>query len=153
MFKEKFIDKRGSRSSAYQWCINEVPVAHEVLDLYSNAQGYLGALNPFYYNERYFELKEALAKRTRDIFDAIATPYQKQVLTMHLDGYSQSEISKIFKCRQSNIHKCLFGNNTYDKGYGKVHGGIVKKIKKATDKDVEIKKILDEMSELLTETL
>lgn len=148
----KFIDKRGHRSDSYQWTIQEIPVSYDILATYSNGQGYQGALNPFKYDERLFELEDRLKAKTRSIMNECLTERQKRIVFLYYDGYTQSEIAEMLGCNQSSITKSLNGNRDYKNGT-KIYGGTTKKLKKLFDADPEIKQILNEMRELIEERL
>jgi hypothetical protein len=145
----KYEDKRQSRSQKYQWLICEFTVSNEILSYIPNSRSIENHLNPFHYNERYYELEDLLKQKTWQIAKEVCTPKQFAVLNLVLDGYTQTEISNQSGTNQSGITKSLFGN--YDYNNKKRYGGVIPKMKRYIKENKEIKEILEEMNNLLEE--
>ena len=151
----KFDDGRGHRSDKYQYVLMEVSCSHEVIGRFDNSHSISAHLNPFEYDERYFDLEERLKARTRELMDGYLTKRQTEVINLLYQGYTQQEIAKILGCNQSSITKSLNGNQAYNTTFGKtadkVYGGSVNKLRKIFLKDEEINLLLQQMEECIYE--
>lgn len=138
------------RSNGYQWIIQEVPEAPDILTEYSDNKGLTGKLNNSTYCEELYELEDRLRVAQWRIIDSALTPRQRQVLKLYSDGYTQMDIAKMLKVNQSSITKSINGNCDYRNGK-KIYGGAKKKLKRAAAKDPEIQEILKRMAEIAQE--
>jgi len=96
------------------------------------------------YSERFDELREELLQEVLDIIDAGLTTRQAQVVTLRLEGKTQTQIGQELGINQTTVHKTLMGNIDYANNK-KCYGGAIKKLKKLCSKSSEIQEILEEM--------
>lgn len=135
--------KREFRSDKYQWIILEVPIdmasISETVDLDNQ-------LHSVKYSTRFSELNDQAFARILEIAEKVLTPRQHTVMTMYLEGMTQTEIANKLGCNQSSITKTLNGNCDYKNANGtKTYGGSKKKLKKYVLQDNIMKQIMAEM--------
>lgn len=147
----KFESDRQTRSGKYQYLLLEVTCSHDVLGRFDNSQSISGHLDPFHYDEKYFDLEDRLKIRTRELMDGYLTTNQMEIIHLMYEGHTQQEVAKILGRNQSSINKSLNGNQSYNvgknKNINKVYGGSVNKLKRIFMEDAEIISILEEMRE------
>lgn len=137
-----------NRSDRYQWLILEMATSPEKMVEYAETFGFSGRINNIEYSESLCDLQEQLRLEFWRVVETNLTPRQKQVLKLHCDGYTQTDIAKMLNVNQSSITKSMNGNCDYKGGGKKVYGGAKKKLKKLIEKDAKIKQILDEIRDL-----
>jgi len=77
------------------------------------------------------------------------TKRQQEVLTLIFLGYTQEEVGVKLGIHQTSIHKVLFGNLVYNGKYaGRRHGGILAKLKKIGEKEVEAREIWNKLKQM-----
>lgn len=140
------MEKRATRSQAYQFLIVESLCSNEMMEAFSNEDSISNRLNPYHYDERIIDLEEQLKEEFWRIVENL-TPRQKEVIKLSADGYTQMEIAKMLNVNQSSVTKSIHGNVDYKKGK-KIYGGSKKKLSKIIESDTKIKAILDEMASL-----
>jgi DNA-binding CsgD family transcriptional regulator len=142
-------DRNTTRSSAYQYIINEYSTNPFVINDLSCAQGMIYRMQPSSYNEDFLDLKEQLLNRMWQIIDKGLTKRQKEVLKLSMEGLTQNEIAKILGINQTSVHKVLRGNIDYKtKDMKRRYGGAFKKISKLCQIDPEIQRILHEIQDI-----
>jgi predicted transcriptional regulator len=140
------MEKRATRSQAYQFLMVESLCSNEMMEAFSNEDSISNRLNPYHYDERIIDLEEQLKEEFWRIVENL-TPRQKEVIKLSADGYTQMEIAKMLNVNQSSVTKSIHGNVDYKKGK-KIYGGSKKKLSKIIESDTKIKAILDEMASL-----
>lgn len=146
------VDRTKNRSDLYQNLFVECSCAPEMLSEFANSESIYAKLNPFGYNEEYFELKEKLRLAFWRIVETQLTKRQRDVLILSASGMTQTEIAKKLSVNQSSITKSINGNCDYrNKGSKRVYGGSRKKLKRIAEKDPEIQAILRRLEELQDE--
>ena len=147
-------NRRTPRSSQYQNLYNELFVAPDLLDSFSNQDNIFKRLSPHQYNETILELEEQLRKEFWRVIKENLTDKQQKVVSMLANGATQTECAKELNINQSSICKSLLGNSEYNKDTGeiKIYGGIKSKLRKVVEKDEKIKFILEQISELRDDT-
>jgi len=138
------MEKRATRSQAYQFLMVESLCSNEMMEAFSNEDSISSRLNPYHYDDRMIDLEEKLKEEFWRIVDTL-TPRQKEVIRLYADGYTQMEIAKMLNVNQSSVTKSIHGNVDYKKGK-RIYGGSKKKLSKIIENDDKIKAILDEMS-------
>lgn len=136
-----------NRSDQYQPLFQESTTSPDVLTELSNSRGMNCLLNGDSYNECLMELKEKLRLALWRLVDTKLTARQREVLHLHVDGYTQTEIAKRLGVNQSSITKSIHGNCDYKNGK-RMYGGAKKKLKKLSMLDPEIIMILSQIADL-----
>jgi DNA-binding CsgD family transcriptional regulator len=143
------VDRTRNRSDNYQSLFCELCCSPEILNEVANSEGIYSKLNPFGYNEEFFELKEQLRMAFWRIVDKELTKRQKQVIKMTSEGMTQMEIAKKLQVNQSSIAKSISGNVEYlNGGKKRNYGGAKKRIKRAAETDPEVLEILAKLADL-----
>lgn len=141
------LDRRKSRSEAYQSLFAETVCSHDMMESFRNEDSLYKRLNPFEYSEELMELEDKLKIEFWRIVNTLLTSRQQEVIKLYADGYTQMEIAKKLSVNQSSITKSLNGNVDY-KNKKVVYGGTKKRLKKIIETDTKIKEILDKMSDI-----
>lgn len=141
------IDRTKNRSDHYQPIICEMPCSNDMLVEVSDGDGLSAKLNPFGYNEELAELKDQLKLAMWRLINEELTDRQAEVIKLSSSGLTQTEIAKQLGINQSSITKSIRGNCDYRNGK-RIYGGAAKKLKKLADKDDEMKRILERISEI-----
>lgn len=141
-------DRTKNRSDRYQWVLIESPCSPEMLTEFSDSNDIVGQLNPFAYNEEELELKDKLKECFWRLVNTKLTERQREVITLYCQKYTQTEIAKKLNVNQSSITKSINGNSDYRKNEKKTYGGTIKKLKKLSEQDDEIKAIISRLSEI-----
>ena len=148
------VDRTKNRSDSYQQLFCELSCSPEILNEVANSEGIYSKLNPFGYNEEFFELKEQLRLAFWRIVDKELTKRQKQVIKMTAEGMTQMEIAKKLNVVQSSINKGLNGNVDYSVDVisgdrkKKTYGGAKKRIRRAVETDPEVQNLLKRLAEI-----
>jgi DNA-directed RNA polymerase specialized sigma24 family protein len=138
-----------NRSDQYQHLLQETSTSPDVLTEFSDSRGMHALLNGASYSECLIELKEKLRVALWRLIDSKLTDRQKEVIYLHCDGYTQTEIAKKLGVNQSSITKSINGNCDYNYKSGKrVYGGAKKKLRKLSLQDSEIQEILRQIGDL-----
>ena len=139
--------RRKNKSDSYQHKIVEISVDPVLLNEFPLAESLGSQLKLSKYSERFDELRDELLQEVLAIIDTGLTPRQAQVVTLRLEGKTQTQIAEELGIHQTTVHKTLMGNIDYanDK---KCYGGAIKKLKKLCAKSPEIQEILEEMDTL-----
>jgi predicted DNA-binding protein YlxM (UPF0122 family) len=150
--------KYQTRSSKYQWIINELPYdLTEFANIFSNKHSLQGRLNSFQYNEE-STLKDQLWDLLYSLMKDNLTEFQFKVISLYLEGMTQLEIAKEVNCNQTSVCKTINGNKMYytvNSGENRIvfGGGIVRKLKKLVAKDQRIQTLLNKIKDLEEEIL
>lgn len=145
------IDRTRKRSDNYQNLFVESLCSSDMLADFANSESIYSKLNPFGYNEEFFELKEKLRLAFWRIVETQLTKRQKEVLKLTAEGLTQTEIAKELGVNQSSVTKSRHGNCDYRGNQRRVYGGSEKKIKKLAEQDPEIQAILKRLAEIQDE--
>ena len=139
--------KRRNKSDSYQHKIVEISVDPVLLNEFPLIESLGSQLNLSRYSEKFDELREELLKEVMEIINVGLTYRQAQVISLRLDGKTQTQIAEELGIHQTTVHKTLRGNIDYanDK---KCYGGAIKKLRKLCNKSPEIQEILEEMDNL-----
>jgi predicted XRE-type DNA-binding protein len=144
------MDRRKNRSDKYQPIFAELPYSSEMLAEFAESQGLVTNYG-MYDHERLLDLKEELAKEFWRLVDTQLTDRQRQVIRLCAKGYTQIEIAKMLHVNQSSITKSINGNCDYKKksdGKKICYGGARTKLKRLSERDPIIQKIIAEMVEI-----
>ena|SRR5579859_1737854 len=144
------MEKRGTRSSKYQYLLLESAYSNDMMESFCNEDSISSRLNPFEYSERLIDLEDQLKREFWRIVDTMLTKRQKEIVRLSAEGLTQSEIAKKLDINQSSVSKCLLGNTLYHKSKS-IYGGAKRKIQKIIETDDKIKEILQKMMEVRNE--
>ena len=100
------MEKRATRSQAYQFLMVESLCSNEMMEAFSNEDSISSRLNPYHYDDRMIDLEEKLKEEFWRIVDTL-TPRQKEVIRLYADGYTQMEIAKMLNVNQSSVTKSI----------------------------------------------
>lgn len=104
------IDKKKTRSSAYQWILVERCYSSEMMGSFSNDDGIHKKLNPFDYNEDILVLEDQLKERFWEIINEHLTDRQREIVDLLKEGKTQMETATKLGINQSSITKCISGD-------------------------------------------
>lgn len=145
--------KRETRSSKYQYLIQEASVDHHIIDLYDQKSqiGYQNLAENEH--QQALILWDKIRERLWMLVCAELTDRQREALTLVCAGGSQAEIGKKLGCGQSNVNKTLLGNvnRTHNKNNTTFHGGLIKKIRNIYLNDPILVSWVDQYSELVNQ--
>ena len=148
------MEKRKTRSSAYQWILVEKAFSHDMMESFADDDGMHKKLNPFEYNEDVLLLEDQLKERFWEIIEEHLTERQKEIVNLLKQGKTQQETASLLQINQSSITKSLHGNSEYSSSInGKSqkktsYGGIVRKIRKIVESDTKVNELLEKISEI-----
>lgn len=142
------MEKRKTRSSAYQWILLETVCSNDMMEAFGNEDSIYNRLNPFHYNEDLMELEDQLKVEFWRVVNDNLTERQRDVLKLLSEGLTQSEVGSKLGVNQSSITKNLHGNTSTDLT---VYGGSKKKLRKIIEGDDRIQAILEKIRELRIE--
>jgi len=135
-----------NKSDSYQYKIVEISVDPNILGDFQSNQGLRGQLNMAKYSDKFLELRQKLMGEVIRIINSSLTKRQTEVVTLRLEGLTQSQIADKLGVHQTTVHKLLQGNIDYSNGK-KRYGGAIKKLKKICKKDEKVLLILKEKEE------
>jgi DNA-binding CsgD family transcriptional regulator len=146
-------NRRNPRSSAYQFLLNEISVAPDLLDSFSSQDNLYKRLSPFEYSETILDLEEQLRKEFWRIIEENLNEKQQKLVKLIAQGLTQQEVAKILGINQSSASKNLTGSKeVLPDGTVKMYGGISRKLRAAMEKDQAIKDLLAKISDLRDDT-
>jgi len=144
--------KLKNRSDSFQGLFLEIPVAVEILDIFTDGDSLYKRLNPFAYNDEIAQLEDQLKEEFWRIIEENLTTRQKQVVKLYAKGLTQIEVAKKLGVNQSSITKCIYGNVDYknrdSKGKPTSYGGIKMRLDKIVKEDQRINDILKRIAEV-----
>lgn len=139
--------RKKNKSDSYQYKIVEITVDPTVFNDFPSAESLGSQLNLAKYSEEFYILRQHLMKEVLRIINSSLTKRQQEVVTLRLQGKTQTQIADQLEIHQTTVHKLLMGNIDYSNGK-KRYGGAIKKLQKICAKDDKVKIILKEMEEL-----
>lgn len=100
------VDRTKNRSDSYQWVLIESACSPEMLAEFADSESISSKLNPFGYNEEFFDLQDRLKAAFWRIVNTQLTKRQREVIVLYTQGFTQIEIAK-----KLNVNQC-FKENT-----------------------------------------
>lgn len=147
-------NRRNPRSNSYQFLLNEISVAPDLLDSFSSQDNLYKRLSPFDYSETILDLEEQLRQAFWRLIKENLNEKQQRIVKILSEGATQTECAEEIGLNQSSIAKFLSGSVELDAqtGTAKTYGGIKKKLRAAMENDQPIKDLLQKISDLRDDT-
>lgn len=139
-------DRTKNRSDRYQALFAELPYSNDMMAEFVERDGE-GDILSDEQREALLDAKEDLRQAFWRIVETELTDRQKEVIKLHCEGYTQTEIAKELNVNQSSITKSINGNCDYKNGK-RVYGGAKRKIARIAEKDPEVIEILKRINEI-----
>lgn len=139
-----------NRSQNYQQIFNEIPVATEILDIFTNGDSIYSKLNPFAYNDEIAELQEQLHKELWRVIEHNLNEKQIKIVKLLASGKTQMETARELGINQSSIVKAISGSQvvTKDGKKGPFAGGIKQKLREVIKTDEKVNLILQRIANI-----